>query len=105
MEQPRPNRPHQIRRGDSRTADRLFSRTSALVSLHGRPLGTTKARPVHFEIAHEFDIPLDALELAVISPALVDKLGAKVLELRSYTLKDRVFQHPVWLEPRLYVQP
>jgi hypothetical protein len=36
---------------------------------------------VHFEIAHEFDIPLDALELAVISPALVDKFGAKVLEL------------------------
>jgi Protein of unknown function (DUF2505) len=37
---------------------------------------------VHFEIAHEFDIPLDALELAVISPTLVDKFGAKVLELR-----------------------
>jgi hypothetical protein len=37
---------------------------------------------VHFEIAHEFDIPFDALELAVISPSLVDKLGAKVQELR-----------------------
>jgi hypothetical protein len=37
---------------------------------------------VHFEIAHEFDIPLDALELAVISPSLVDKFGAKVLERR-----------------------
>jgi Protein of unknown function (DUF2505) len=36
---------------------------------------------VHFEITHEFDIPLDALELAVVSPALVDKLGAKVHEL------------------------
>jgi hypothetical protein len=36
---------------------------------------------VQFEIAHEFDIPLDALELAVISPALADKLGAKVNEL------------------------
>jgi hypothetical protein len=36
---------------------------------------------VQFVIAHEFDIPLDALELAVISPALVDKFGAKVLEL------------------------
>ena len=36
---------------------------------------------MHFEIAHEFDIPLDALELAVISPNLVDKFGAKVHEL------------------------
>jgi hypothetical protein len=36
---------------------------------------------VHFEIAHEFDIPLDALELAVISPTLVDKFGAKVHKL------------------------
>jgi hypothetical protein len=35
---------------------------------------------VHFEIAHEFDIPLDALELAVISPSLVDKLDAGVRE-------------------------
>jgi hypothetical protein len=37
---------------------------------------------VHFEIAHEFDIPLDALELAVISPSLVDKFGATVNRLR-----------------------
>jgi hypothetical protein len=37
---------------------------------------------VQFEIAHEFDIPLDALELAVISPNLVEKLGVKVRELR-----------------------
>jgi uncharacterized protein DUF2505 len=46
---------------------------------------------VHFEIAHEFDIPLDALELAVISPALVDKLGAKVLELKMgiETIRER----------------
>ena len=36
---------------------------------------------MHFEIAHEFDIPFDALELAVISPTLVEKLGAKVREL------------------------
>ena len=36
---------------------------------------------MHFEIAHEFDIPLDALELAVISPTLVDKYGAKVHKL------------------------
>jgi hypothetical protein len=46
---------------------------------------------VHFEIAHEFDIPLDALELAVISPTLVDKFGAKVVELRVgiETIRER----------------
>jgi len=37
---------------------------------------------VHFHIVHEFDIPLDALELAVISPALVDKFSAKVRQLK-----------------------
>jgi hypothetical protein len=56
---------------------------------------------VHFEIAHEFDIPLDALELAVISPTLVDKYGAKVHKLgvgiekvteRSRSLKQGVLE-------------
>jgi hypothetical protein len=56
---------------------------------------------VHFEIAHEFDIPLDALELAVISPNLVDKFGAKVHQLgigiqnvteRSRSLKSGVLE-------------
>ena len=37
---------------------------------------------MHFEIVHEFDIPLDALELAVVSPHLVDKFEAKVQKLR-----------------------
>jgi hypothetical protein len=37
---------------------------------------------VHFEVAHEFDIPLDALELAVLSPNLVDKFSSKALQLR-----------------------
>ena len=36
---------------------------------------------MHFEIAHEFDIPFDALELAVISPDLVDKFVATVRKL------------------------
>jgi hypothetical protein len=36
---------------------------------------------MHFEIAHEFDIPADALELAVISPSLVDKFGTTVHKL------------------------
>jgi hypothetical protein len=59
---------------------------------------------VNFEIAHEFDIPLDALELAVISPTLVDKYGAKVHKLgvgiekvteRSRSLKNGVLER-VW---------
>jgi hypothetical protein len=59
---------------------------------------------VHFAIAHEFDIPLDALELAVISPNLVDKLGATVHKLgggiekvteRSRSLKNGVLER-VW---------
>jgi hypothetical protein len=59
---------------------------------------------VHFEIAHEFDIPLDALELAVISPDLVVKLGAKVRDLgvglesireQSHSIKDGVLER-VW---------
>ncbi|MGH7435922.1 MAG: DUF2505 family protein [Polyangiaceae bacterium] len=33
---------------------------------------------MHFEIAHEFDIPLDALELAVVSPNLIRRLDATV---------------------------
>jgi hypothetical protein len=36
---------------------------------------------VHFEIAHEFDISLDALERAFTSPRLVDKLDAAIQEL------------------------
>jgi len=36
---------------------------------------------VHFDIAHEFDIPADALELAVISPTLVDHLDTKVHQM------------------------
>jgi hypothetical protein len=59
---------------------------------------------VHFEIVHEFDIPLDALELAVISPNLVDKLGPKLsvlkvgiekLTQRSHVLKNGVLER-VW---------
>jgi Protein of unknown function (DUF2505) len=59
---------------------------------------------VHFEIAHEFDIPLDALELAVISPSLVDKfaivvhkrgVGIEGVTERSRSLKDGVLER-VW---------
>jgi hypothetical protein len=59
---------------------------------------------VHFTIAHEFDIPLDALELAVISPSLVDKFAITVHKLgvgiegvteRSRSLKNGTLER-VW---------
>ena len=57
---------------------------------------------MHFEIAHEFDIPLDALELAVISPTLVDKLAPKLkksniddISQKSHDLKNGVLER-VW---------
>ncbi len=36
---------------------------------------------VHFQVAHEFDIPPDALELAVMSPDLAEEFSAKALQL------------------------
>jgi hypothetical protein len=55
---------------------------------------------VHFEIVHEFDIPLDALELAVISPNLCQKLANRLPNLESvqqkeHTLKDSRLER-VW---------
>src|SRR5438477_616071 len=59
-------------------------------------------RPVRFAIVHEFDIPLDALELAVISPTLVDRLVAMLqkrnierLEQKSFSLTNGVLDR-VW---------
>lgn len=57
---------------------------------------------MHFEIVHEFDIPLDALELAVISPTLADKLSAKLVKSgiekiaqKAHALKNGVLDR-VW---------
>ena len=55
---------------------------------------------MHFEIAHEFDIPLDAIELAVLSPDLSEKLAAKMPNVESITQKSHELQkngfHRVW---------
>ena len=52
---------------------------------------------MHFEIAHEFDIPMDALELAVISPHLVGKFGALVqshnVGIQKVTERSRTFRN------------
>lgn len=45
---------------------------------------------MHFEVSHEFDIPLDALELAVLSPHLWQKLGARLPNIESVQQKEHV---------------
>jgi hypothetical protein len=40
---------------------------------------------VHFDIVHEFDIPLDALELAVLSPDLAEKLAGHLPNMATLT--------------------
>ena len=64
------------------------------------PLQYPPPSPVHFEIAHEFDIPLDALELAVLSPDLAKRIDAaperhRAVEQREHALKDGVLER-VW---------
>jgi hypothetical protein len=48
---------------------------------------------VHFEIVHEFDIPLDALELAVISPNLCQKLAHRLPNMESIQQKEHILQN------------
>jgi hypothetical protein len=55
---------------------------------------------VHFEIVHEFDIPLDAIELAVISPDLLEKLRPRIANIESITQKEHALDngslHRIW---------
>jgi hypothetical protein len=43
---------------------------------------------LRFEIVHDFDIPLDALELAVLSPSLVDRLAEKLPSIGKVSQKE-----------------
>jgi len=45
---------------------------------------------VHFEVVHEFDIPLDALELAVISPNLFQELAKRLHGIESVSQKEHL---------------
>lgn len=45
---------------------------------------------MHFEVVHEFDIPLDALELAVISPNLFHDLSRRLHSIESVSQKEHV---------------
>ncbi|MBX3216198.1 MAG: DUF2505 family protein [Labilithrix sp.] len=47
---------------------------------------------MHFEIVHEFDIPLDALELAVISPTLCQRLAHRLANIESVQQKEHVLK-------------
>ena len=47
---------------------------------------------MHFEISHEFDIPLDALELAVISPNLCTSLARRLPNMESVQQKEHVLK-------------
>ncbi len=47
---------------------------------------------MQFEIVHEFDIPLDALELAVISPNLVHDLAKRLSNIESLHQKEHVLK-------------
>ena len=47
---------------------------------------------MHFEIVHEFDIPLDALELAVISPTLCQKLAHRLPNIESVQQKEHLLK-------------
>lgn len=46
---------------------------------------------MHFEVAHEFDIPLDALELAVLSPSLVENMAPRLASVESVLQKEHKF--------------
>ena len=47
---------------------------------------------MHFEVVHEFDIPLDALELAVISPNLFQQLSSRLPSIESVLQKEHVLK-------------
>jgi hypothetical protein len=81
-------------RGLARAHGRSPERFSAVFRA-SRPRLRLSFGCVHFEIAHEFDIPLDAVELAVLSPSLVEKLAPRLSNIehvsqKQFDLKDGV---------------
>lgn len=47
---------------------------------------------MHIVISHEFDIPRDALELAVLSPSLCQKLAHRLSNMESVHQKEHVLR-------------
>lgn len=50
---------------------------------------------MRFEIVHDFDIPLDALELAVISPRLWEKLASRLKSIEEIHQTHHVLENGV----------
>ena len=50
---------------------------------------------MHFEIAHDFEIPRDAVELAVISPDLFSRLRARLTNMEEVRQKQHVLNEGV----------
>ncbi len=58
---------------------------------------------MHFEFTHEFDISLDALELAVLSPQLAERLTARLgksfaISMREHSVKDDVLTRVLFFQ-------
>jgi len=55
---------------------------------------------LRFEIVHEFEIPLDAIELAVLSPDLFSKLKSHLANVEDVTQKEHTLEggvlHRIW---------
>jgi len=50
---------------------------------------------VKFEIAHEFDIPLDAIELAVLSPRLIEQVAPRLPDMETVTQTEHTLSNGV----------
>ena len=84
------------RRGRARARDDLTTSQEGATPVRrsGKLAALSQGRgpPVHFEIVHEFDIPLDALELAVISPTLCQRLAHRLANIESVQQKEHVLK-------------
>lgn len=69
---------------------------------------------MHFEIRHEFDIPVDAIELAVLSPTLVERLAPRLPHIEtvkqtSHVLEagvlDRVWEYAANVKVPTFARP
>ncbi len=50
---------------------------------------------MRFEIVHEFDIPLDAIELAMLSPDLVSKLKSRLTNMEDVRQTEHILENGV----------
>ncbi|MBP9112780.1 MAG: DUF2505 family protein [Polyangiaceae bacterium] len=63
---------------------------------------------MHFEFVHDFDIARDAVELAVLSPRLIEKIAPKLkhvekVEQREHTLESGVLRRVWWYQANIKI--